>query len=161
MTRRRWLLTGTLCIAAVGGVLAFERSQMATPAPKNAAVVPLAGPVQTEAAKPGIAKTETSPRIIAAEASADLFAPKSWYVAPPPPPPPAPTAPPFPYVLMGSQRDGGEITLFVMLGERNYILHQGDVIDTNYRLDEIKNGVAVFTYLPLHQKQTLQIGTNE
>ena len=162
MTPRHWLLIGALCIAAVGGVLAYDHSEATATAPKKNVVVPVPAPVAVPAATIGSdVLAESAPRVIATEATSDLFAPKSWYVAPPPPPPPAPTAPAFPYAFAGSQRDGDALTLFVTLGQRNYILHPGDVIDANYRFDEVKDGTAVFTYLPLQQKQTLEIGTNE
>ena len=98
---------------------------------------------------------------MAAEASADLFAAKSWYVAPPPPPTPKPVAPPFPFVFAGSMRDSAGVILFVAQGERNFIVRKGETIAAIYRLDDIAENEAVFTYLPLHEKQSLAIGTNQ
>ena len=97
---------------------------------------------------------------MAAEASGDLFAAKSWLFAPPPPPAPKPVAPPFPFVFAGSMRDGDDVILFVAQGERNFIVHKGETFSANYRLDEIAENEAVFTYLPVHEKQSLAIGTN-
>jgi hypothetical protein len=178
--KSRWrLLLGAAIILVLGGVLAFDHGADARQASalkpaarlglKEPASVPaLPATATPAAAKDGnqtIAATENSDTAkslrMAAEATADLFATKSWYVAPPPPPPPKPVAPPFPYVLTGSQRDGEIITaLFVVLGERNFIVSKGGMLGGQYRLDEITDTEAVFTYLPLKEQQILPIGNN-
>ena len=159
----RWKpLLGAVLILVLGGLLAFEHGADASPAPM-AEPAPSVALAQTAApaAVPNASAGDDVPRI-SAEAAADLFATKSWYVPPPPPPPPKPVAPPFPYTLTGSQRDGETITaLFVTLGERNFIVMQGDTLGGSYRLDEITAERAVFTYLPLQQQQTLQIGNTQ
>lgn len=168
MKRRQWLLVAVLCAIAGGGVLAFQRSQVvvlpvakdASPAKKTvltpaAEYIPVAAP--TQATTPG---EKQSPRLIPAQAEADLFASQSWYVTPPAPPSPKPVAPPFPYQYAGSMQDGDDRVLFVTMGQRNYLVRKGDLLGGNYRLDEVDNRMAVFTYLPLNEQQRLQTGTN-
>ena len=93
------------------------------------------------------------------EAQTDLFASKSWFVAPPPPPPEKPRAPSFPFTLLGSVDEENSTTLFLNRGDTNYIVHVGETIEANYRLDSIAAGTATFTYLPLKEQQRLIIGT--
>ena len=108
-------------------------------------------------------------RVVEQTAAADsLFAVHSWYVAPPPPPPPppvapappaAPVAPPLPFQCIGSYKpDGPPQVLFLSNGDRVYDVHVGDTLDNAYSIDSFSNGVLVFTYKPLNQKQELVAG---
>ena len=93
------------------------------------------------------------------ENAQDIFAGKSWYVAPPPPKAPPPSAPPLPYVYMGKLAEEGE-KLIILLSKqgRSYAVREGDVLDNMYRVDEMRAPVMTLTYLPLNIKQTIQIG---
>lgn len=106
-------------------------------------------------------------RTVTADASAadDLFAARSWHIAPPPPPPPrppppvAPTAPPLPYTFLGSYTENGQSTVyFLSSGDRVYDVHTGDTLDQIYSVDGIENGAIVFTYKPLNTRQLLAMG---
>lgn len=93
----------------------------------------------------------------------NAFAGKSWYVPPPPPkvePPPKPTAPPLPFSFMGRYEEAGRTGVVIMLvkGDRLYTVSEGDVIDDTYRVDRITERTVELTYLPLKEKQLLQIG---
>ena len=91
----------------------------------------------------------------------DIFAAKSWYVPPPPPPPsrPAPPmAPPLPFTYLGQLLQDGQLTVFLTSQNQNYAAKVGDIIDDRYRVDSIAAQSMVFTYLPLHQQQSLAIG---
>lgn len=94
------------------------------------------------------------------ENAKDMFASKSWYV----PPPvsvtrPAPTAPPLPFVYVGKMLEAGKnSTVFLERQNRIFVVHEGDAIDSNYRVDAINAPVMTLTYLPLDIKQTVQIG---
>lgn len=94
--------------------------------------------------------------------SANVFAPKSFYVpvaAPPPPPPPPPTAPPLPFTYMGMLKEaGGSTVVFVVRGERLHSVRIGDVIDGTYRVEAVGPEEVTFVYLPMNEKQTLKIG---
>ena len=97
-----------------------------------------------------------------------LFHPQSWYIAPPPPPPPLPvqqaappppTAPPLPFVAMGSYaRPGDRKVYFLTRGDRVFDVHVGDSIDNTYSVDSEANGVLTLTYKPLNIQQTLPLG---
>ena len=88
----------------------------------------------------------------------DLFKPHVWYV---PPPPPAPintvaevaVAPPIPFVYMG-RLDG-----VVFLTRNNLVVSasEGEMLDSQYRLDKVNANSLVITYLPLDIKQTMVI----
>jgi hypothetical protein len=95
----------------------------------------------------------------------NVFAAKSWYVAPPPPPPPKPrpppppTAPPLPFTFLGKyQESPGHLVIFLVKGDKVYTVIAGDVIDGTYRVDGIKGDVLALTYLPLNITQTLDTG---
>jgi len=72
--------------------------------------------------------------------------------------PPAAVAPPLPFQFLGLMIDDDKTTLFLAMKERNIAVSVGEMIDSLYRVDSIDNDVAVFTYLPMKQKQTLPIG---
>jgi hypothetical protein len=96
------------------------------------------------------------------ETVADVFAGKSWYVAPPPPPPappPKPTAPPLPFSFFGKMVDDGRVTVMVASKDRSYAVKVGDTIDGTYRVDEISPSAMILTYLPLNEQQTLALGS--
>lgn len=85
----------------------------------------------------------------------DLFPRQSWYVAPPPPPP---TMPPLPFSYLGKFIDGENVVVFLSSADQNFAVREGDVVNGNYRIDEIAPPTMTITYLPLNQKQTLEIG---
>ncbi|HSY04903.1 MAG TPA: hypothetical protein VK803_03085 [Steroidobacteraceae bacterium] len=106
-------------------------------------------------------------RVVKDTAAADLFSAHSWYVAPPPPPPapvvytppPAPTAPPLPFVFMGSFRtDTGGAIYYLTAGDRVYDVKVGDTLDNTYSVDGVKSGQLLLTYMPLKIQQTLAVG---
>jgi hypothetical protein len=93
------------------------------------------------------------------EAVLDALEVRSW--APPPAkpaPPPPPQAPPLPFKYLGKIMDGGQVVVFLAKQDNNYMVREGDKLDNNYQIDEIKAGMMTLTYLPLGQKQTLAIG---
>lgn len=167
-------------VALVGGVLplvsgsrfSFESNvELVAPVP-----VVIRQPVETAKVLPRHRSGDLTPaqakflfalahRTSDASNASDLFAPKSWYVAPPPPPPPPPavavepTAPPLPYVFVGTYSDGSQPTVyFLTRGDRVYDVHVGDTLDGIYSVDSVQNGALVFTYKPLNARQTLELG---
>jgi hypothetical protein len=95
-------------------------------------------------------------------------APKAAPAAPPPvavvAPPvaaPAPVAPPLPFIFVGKHFDGARWEVFVSRGEQTLILRAGQTIDANYRVDTVQPPRMVITYLPLDEKQTLNIGNTQ
>ncbi|MBI1905698.1 MAG: hypothetical protein HYS20_05565 [Rhodocyclales bacterium] len=94
----------------------------------------------------------------------DLFALRTPpVIAPPappaaPPPPPKPAGPPLPFKFLGRMTDGGILTVFVAQGNQNLSLRKGDVVDNLYRVEEVSDASVIFVYLPLDERQALQIG---
>ena len=78
--------------------------------------------------------------------------------AAPPPPPPPPRAPALPFRVIGRLIDGGDTQVFLQSGQATLVARRGDLIERNYRVDEVNEKQVVFTYLPLNQKQQLAIG---
>ena len=168
MKSRHKLVVGLVCLIAVGTVLGHDSAKPSGNAPAKAQAVThvVAATASKQIAVEARGDTPEppgeSPRMVA-EASRDLFAGKSWYVAPPPSPPPKPTAPPFPYVYSGSMRGKGandDVILFLAQNARIVIVRTGETVGGSYRLDGITESEAIFTYLPLQEKQSLSIGNN-
>lgn len=103
------------------------------------------------------------------ERAGDAFAPRTWrkpqpevkaaanavIVAP------APSAPPLPFVYMGKMESEDKREVFLTLGERNLIVHEGDEIDATYRVASISNAGLTFIHLPTGTRQNLQIGESQ
>jgi len=175
--RTPWILAS---VAFVGGLLVLLGGLRALTAPSGALVEPFSLPLDTPRGPrptthdlhardltPAAAKLlfALAHRTSDASNAGDLFAAKSWYVAPPAPPaaapvaPAAPTAPPIPYAFVGSYTEGQQATVyFLTRGDRVYDVKPGDTIDGIYSVDGVENGSLVFTYKPLAIRQTLAIG---
>jgi hypothetical protein len=108
----------------------------------------------------------TSSRVVDAAQAANLFAPHSWHVDPPPPPPapplpPAPpTAPPFPYAFIGTYTSGDTTTYFLSRADRVVDAHIGDRLDGTYDFESADANQLTFNYLPLNIRQSLSSGGN-
>ncbi len=48
--------------------------------------------------------------------------------------------------------------IFLMQGERNLIVHEGDVIDSLYRVEKLSDAGVTFVHLPTGIRQDLPIG---
>ena len=110
----------------------------------------------------------SSDRVVGPKRAASLFAPHTWYVAPPPPPavapppPPVPTAPPFPFTFVGSFAPKGEPPVFFLSrGDRMIDAHVGDRLEGVYEFESAAGGQLVFVYLPLNIRQSLPIGAGQ
>ena len=75
-----------------------------------------------------------------------------------PAPAPRPSAPPMPFTYMGKLRSGDDTAVFLTQGDRNLILHEGDTIDSVYRVEHIADSAITLLYLPLQQRQTIAVG---
>ena len=67
-------------------------------------------------------------------------------------------APPLPFTYLGKLIIDGEVVVFVSTPERNFAVRKGDLINGTYRIDRIAPPTLSLTYLPLNEKQTLEIG---
>ena len=59
---------------------------------------------------------------------------------------------------MGRLQSDETSAIFLTIGERNLIVHQGDVIDALYRVETIAEAGLTFTHLPTGIQQNLPIG---
>jgi hypothetical protein len=114
------------------------------------------------------AALKTSDRLVKDTVAGAMFAVQSWYVAPPAAPParvvvqapPPPSAPPLPFVFMGSYAaQDGKPTFFLTAGDRVYDVKVGDTLDNTYSVDGVKSGQLLLTYMPLKIQQSLVVGT--
>ncbi|MDU9404282.1 hypothetical protein RTH46_17480 [Pseudomonas sp. zfem004] len=71
----------------------------------------------------------------------------------------APTAPELPFEFVGRLGDRDDLQVFLQNGEKLYVVRQGDVIEDTYRLDRVSATELSLVYLPLHQSQTLSVGS--
>jgi len=165
--QKRWrfvLLTASVVLIFMLSTLATHQPsatpEVVQPAPHQQRQSTTAAPAKAEplAAIPlkKIERTKSSPT------TAELFKPKSWYVAPPPPPPappPPPTAPPLPFEFLGKvENPDGTFTIFLSGHDRVYLIKGGETIDGMYHVDGIKDGQLVLTYLPLQIQQFMTLG---
>ncbi|KIY42599.1 hypothetical protein TZ03_00600 [Pseudomonas sp. 10-1B] len=72
---------------------------------------------------------------------------------------PAPTAPELPFQFIGRMGERDDLQVFLQSGEKLYVVRQGDVIEDTYRLDRVSASELNLVYLPLHQSQTLTVGS--
>ncbi|MGA7178762.1 MAG: hypothetical protein WBX11_04130 [Thiobacillaceae bacterium] len=111
---------------------------------------------------PSVAKDQKNrPRLSAARL--DAFAARDWTPPPPPKlaalPPPPPMAPPLPYRYLGKLQDQGHLIVFLDSNSlRPILVKGGEVLDGQWRVEEITPRLMRFTYLPLAQTATLSIG---
>ncbi|WP_426808374.1 hypothetical protein ABOC32_18895 [Pseudomonas sp. WOUb67] len=71
----------------------------------------------------------------------------------------APTAPELPFQFIGRMGNNDDLQIFLQSGEKLYVVRQGDVIEDTYRLDRVSASELSLVYLPLHQSQTLSVGS--
>jgi len=104
----------------------------------------------------------------------DLFAARTWQVAPAPVSAPVRTAPrpagataarqtaavpPMPFRFIGKLDDGEQLQVFLLKDTELHVVEVGDVIDERYRVDSISGAQMTLVFLPLQAAQTLTIGS--
>lgn len=89
----------------------------------------------------------------------DMFPSRSWQ---PPPSPPAksapPRAPPLPFAFLGRMVEDGKTVVFLTRQDQVFTVTAGDTVAGNYRIEEVGTETVVITYLPLQERQVLNIG---
>ncbi len=161
--------------AAIGALMVFDRgapgSGVVEAVERNAPKL-AAAPAKPGAPEPAILRLIPRAELIGADDEAmgggnGLFGTQNWNPPPPapppamvgpPPPPPPPTAPPLPFTYLGKAREGGVWEVYLVRGDKTYVAKIKDTIDGVYRVDAIRPPMMTFTYLPLNQEQTLNIG---
>jgi hypothetical protein len=73
-------------------------------------------------------------------------------------PAPAPSAPPMPFTYMGKMHSGPDTSVFLTQGDRSLIVHEGDTIDSIYRVEQVADNEITLVYLPLGERQKIVIG---
>jgi len=68
-----------------------------------------------------------------------------------------PAAPTLPFIYLGKELRDGRWTVFLAENESTWILHEGDVVDSVYRVERIDPPNMTLIYLPLHENQSLVI----
>jgi hypothetical protein len=71
--------------------------------------------------------------------------------------PPAPMVPPLPFRYLGKIIDGDKMAVFLARGEDNYSVEPGQMIDSQYRVEQVTDNTVTFTYLPLGTRQDLPV----
>ncbi|MDM7948587.1 hypothetical protein [Hydrogenophaga sp.] len=139
------------------------RERSARQPPVQAASLPPAG----APAKPALASSSQAASLrepLPAHAVRDLFAARSWQPPPPPAPAAEPSAPPrapaLPFRYLGRMEDGDQVVVFLMDGNRERVVRQGDEWP-NYRVDEINRRGMRLTYLPLNETQRMLFGSSD
>ncbi|RON53905.1 hypothetical protein [Pseudomonas frederiksbergensis] len=129
-------------------------------------------------AKPAKSKPSAAPDSVKAapikdlSPSGDLFATRSWKVAPQlasvteqpvnlTPVVQIPSAPPMPFQFVGKLADRTDLQVFLQSGEKIYVVRKGDVIDDTWRIEGISDVELSLVYLPLHLAQTLSVGSTQ
>ena len=99
------------------------------------------------------------------EAKVDAFAVRDWIPPPPPPPkpappppPPPPTAPPLPYRYLGKWKQDDQLIVFLQIGNQAYAVRGGEILDGQWRVDDVNERSIRFNYVPLGQTASLNIG---
>ena len=161
-TRQRWIALALIVTVMVAFWLGREDSDEVVETVRR--VDRTAAPA-TASAKPGKSTPRAAPvaRERLVQMQANLFPSQTWVPPPPPPkpyvppPPPPPKPPPVPFKYLGRWVDGGELTVFLVQGEQPIPIQTGQVLQGNWRVDEISDRQVVFTYLPLDMQSALGI----
>ncbi len=147
-------------------VASVARAGDSTPdAPRGSAG---ATPAPAAAAAPAAPDLPTRSRI-EQSAAKDPFAARGWLPPPPPPPPapvvtvdvtppPPPMAPPVPFRFVGLiEEKAAKPAAFIAKGDALFVVHVGDVVESLYRIESFNSAQVVVTYLPLQQRQTIDV----
>jgi len=159
LSRRHYLLGAGLALSLAATLWAAQMDEADEAGAELAR--PVAGTRRSSAAP-------ARPPAAASAAAADL-APASW--APPSrgawapvadaqllawgPPPPPPSAPPFPYQLIGRLVDGQQTTALLAGPTKALAVKAGDVVDGQWRVEQIHERGLNLIWLPAKLTQTV------
>jgi hypothetical protein len=117
------------------------------------------------ASRPGLTEPRSPQSTRLSVGKYDAFATRDWTPPPPPapkweppPPLPAPVAPPLPFRYLGKLQESGHLVVFLSSNTRPVLIRGGEVLDQQWRVEEISSRMVRFTYIPLAQTATLTIG---
>lgn len=166
MKPRQLALGGALAatLAATAWVASRSEADAAAPA---AAALPARKPAASSPDTPRAAPTSDARQPWAEASPAQLAA---WQPPPPPPPPPAPPpaaavppappmAPPMPYQMIGRvvEGEGAQAVEVALLAgpTRALSVRRGDVIDGQWRVEQVSSGGVSLTWLPAKLPQNI------
>jgi hypothetical protein len=70
-----------------------------------------------------------------------------------------PHAPPLPFKFIGRYVEDGQTSFFLQSREQDIVVKVGDTVEQIYRVEAMTATALTFTFIPLSQKQTLDIGS--
>lgn len=73
---------------------------------------------------------------------------------------PPPQAPPLPFRVLGRYVVNGAVKIFLQYNGQDLVVQVGDSIDGLYRVENLNGGLLTLLYVPLKQKQTLDVGAD-
>ena len=76
------------------------------------------------------------------------------------PPPPA-QAPPLPFKVLGRYVEADRVKIFLQHDGQDLVVQVGDSIAGLYQVESLNDGVLTLLYVPLNQKQTLDVGADK
>lgn len=170
-SKRGWLLGGALALT-----LAATLWSALSPDADEALVKPVAGERRSSApqARTSAAAASAAEPLVATNWAAVERQPwalpengyfAAWAPPPPPPapkqvaappqPPPAPVAPAFPYQLIGRLVDGDQAQALLAGPTRSLAVKAGEVVDGQWRVDQVTERGLSLTWLPAKLNQTI------
>jgi hypothetical protein len=171
LPRRRWLILGGLLIVTVSAAawVSDEKrvapdtvAEVVTPTPRRAVVVRAQNEtlnldkLRNRNLTPGAG----DPFAIRKKSKPPAPATPIVVAAPPPPPVPAPppAVPPLSFTYMGKLIDETGMAIFLVAGDRNLVVREGETIESVYHLDSVTESRLLFTHLPTGIQQNFPIG---
>lgn len=163
-TGKRIGLGCALLLAIAITVVGEDKSMLAEPSkPPALEDAMTAKPPASEAReKTAVVEMAKLSRVPPAADGLDVFAAKSW--ARPAmarvmvePPPAQPVAPPMPFQFVGRIQGREGQTILLARGAESFSVRAGEEIDSDYRLDSVTNETLTIVYLPLNERQILDL----
>ncbi|MCL2658730.1 MAG: hypothetical protein FWD62_15225 [Betaproteobacteria bacterium] len=72
--------------------------------------------------------------------------------------PAPPQAPPLPFRVLGRYVEDGKDAVFLQYKDENLVVRKGDVLAGQYKVESLDSGQLTLVYLPLNERQTLNLG---
>ncbi|MFN0161429.1 MAG: hypothetical protein ACKVQQ_09375, partial [Burkholderiales bacterium] len=66
--------------------------------------------------------------------------------------------PALPFRFVGRVEEGNRAAAILLFGQATLVVRVGDTLERNYRVEEVGARALVLTYLPLNERQTLELG---
>jgi hypothetical protein len=100
-----------------------------------------------------------------ADDSASVFSAAQWdsparveAVAPREQPTAPAQAPPLPFRVLGRYVEDGKVAVFLQFRDQNLVVRAGDTVAGHYTVERIEGSAMTLLYVPLKQRQTMDVG---